>query len=162
MPSTDSRPRGRVAGLVTRELESGETIVYDRDRDRVHCLNPSATLVWRNCDGTRTTDDLARLLHDEGGLPEDVSLVKLALADLREADLLEAGAGTDALTPPVTRREALGRVGYGAAIAALAPVVVSLLAPEPAAAASCLPAGVRCTADAECCSGNCVAGICAP
>ncbi len=164
MSSTNSKPRARVAGLVTRELESGETIVYDRDRDRVHCLNPSAAFVWRHSDGTRTIQHLTRLLHEGTGLPEDESLVRLALTDLGEAKLLECGANEDAPVSSMTRREAVRKLGHRAAIAALIPAVISILAPEPAAAASCLPSGAGlCTSNSDCCGDLvCKAGICGP
>jgi hypothetical protein len=36
--------------LVTHQLE-GELVIYDPDRDVVHNLNPTARVVWDNCDG---------------------------------------------------------------------------------------------------------------
>lgn len=162
MPSTNGGPRARLGELLVRELESGETVVYDRRNDTVHCLNSTAALVWQRCDGTRTISDLAQVLHDETGLPRDEAVVDLALADLRKAKLLEAAPGEFSLAPPVTRRQALERLGYGAAIAALLPVVASIVAPPPAAAASCLPNGARCGSNNDCCEGNCAGGICAP
>jgi len=31
-----------------------ELIVYDQDRSRAHCLNPTSSLVWQSCDGQTT------------------------------------------------------------------------------------------------------------
>ena len=161
MSSTDDRPRARFEELVTKQLESGETVVYDRTRDRVHCVNRTAALVWQHCDGTRSVADLAHILHDEVGLPEDEAIVDLALAELRKAKLLEAEP-EGVFTAPLTRRQAVQRLSYGAVIGALLPVVASIVAPRSAAAASCLPNGARCTSGFDCCSETCTDSICAP
>jgi hypothetical protein len=162
MSSTDGKPRARVEGLVTRQLESGETVVYDRSRDRVHCLNRTAALVWQHCNGTNTLRELGEMLQRETGLPSDDAVVDLALGELRKAKLLDEAPERLGDAPTVTRRQALERIGYGAAIAAMLPVVASLVAPKPAAAASCLPVGAGCGSNGDCCSNNCLSGICAP
>ena len=159
MSSTDDRPRARFEELVTRDLESGETVIYDRKRDRVHCLNRAAVLVWQHCDGTRTIADLAQIVHDETGLPQDDAIVDLALTELRRAKLLEAEP-EGVFTAPLTRRQAVQRLSYGAVIGALLPVVASIVAPSPAAAASCLPAGARCSLGDCCPPLSCSSGIC--
>ena len=105
--------------------------------------------------------DLARILHDEVGLPEDEAIVDLALAELRKAKLLEAEP-EGVFTAPLTRRQAVQRLSYGAVIAALLPVVASIVAPRSAAAASCLPNGIKCTSDDDCCSRICVSFLCSP
>ena len=43
-------PRMREQGLITDELPD-EILVYDLDRHKAHCLNRTAALVWRQCDG---------------------------------------------------------------------------------------------------------------
>ena len=163
MSSTDGNPRARLGELVTQELESGETVVYDRTKDRIHCLNRAAAVVWQHCDGSRSVADLARVLHDEAGVPEDRAIVDMALAELRKAKLLESLPSAAGLGEQMTRRQAVERLGYGAVIGALLPFVASIVAPKPAAAASCLPNGARCGGgQGVCCSGNCVGGICVP
>lgn len=143
------RPRARRGGLVVRDLP-GETVVYDGDGHRAHCLNHTAALVFRHADGRRTVPDLARLLAAETGTKADHGVVRAALACLREASLLEFGddhASAASAEAPVdgSRRAMMRRVGVGAA--ALLPVVTSILVPTPAeAAATCIPA--------ESCPGN--------
>lgn len=161
MTSQDFKPRAKTEGLISRDLADGETVVYDRRTDTAHCLNPSAALVFRYCDGTRSASDLAALLNEEFGLPHDEGLVQVAFSDLARAGLLE-GCQTSAAGPVVTRREAIRRFGLGAAAAAALPTVISLMAPKPAAAASCLPNGALCSSGGQCCSGKCVGGICVP
>jgi hypothetical protein len=53
---------------VIQELPD-ETLVYDLQRNRAHCLNRTAALVWRHCDGQATVADLARSLKDTLNLP---------------------------------------------------------------------------------------------
>jgi hypothetical protein len=123
----------RSTGLVIRELP-GETVVYDRESHRAHCLNATASLVFGHCDGRRTIEELADLL----GTDEPATRIEAArntVAALLEAGLLQPG------TPaPPSRRETLRRVGLGAAL--LVPAVTSLLVPTPAeAAATCIPIG---------------------
>lgn len=51
-----------VDGLDIHEVEDG-LVVYDPAADRVHYLNPSASLVLSLCDGTRTEAELAELVR---------------------------------------------------------------------------------------------------
>ncbi|HEX9185919.1 MAG TPA: PqqD family protein [Vicinamibacteria bacterium] len=124
------KPRARRDGLLIREL-ADELLVYDQADHRAHCLNRTAATVFRHADGTRTTAEIARLLAP--GEPDGEPAVAEALARLTEAGLLES-------RPPLesaSRREALRRVGLGAAV--LLPAVVSIVAPAPAeAAATCI------------------------
>ena len=123
------KPRAREDGLVVQELED-ETLVYDLGNHKAHCLNRAARAVWRLCDGTRDEAALARLLGKElaGGADEDV--VRLALRDLDRARLLR-----ESLTarPRVSRRRLIQRLGQAVAL----PLVVSIVSPTAAQAASC-------------------------
>jgi transposase len=58
----------------------------------------------------------------------------------------------------MSRREAVKRIGLGAAIAL--PVVISITAPTPAQAASLLSSGLPCSTSAECASGTCTSNVC--
>ena len=49
-------------GLDVHEVEDG-LVVFDAATDRVHYLNPTASVVFSLCDGTRTTDEIAELLR---------------------------------------------------------------------------------------------------
>ncbi len=51
----------RSPGLEINEVTDG-FIVYQRDRDRVHFLNATATLVLESCDGTLTAAELPPLV----------------------------------------------------------------------------------------------------
>ena len=52
-------PRMREQGLVVDDLPD-EVLVYDLDRHQAHCLNRTAALVWRHCDGQTTVKEIAR------------------------------------------------------------------------------------------------------
>ena len=45
-----SVPRARKEGLVVQDMPD-ELLVYDVDRHKAHCLNQTAALVWKRCDG---------------------------------------------------------------------------------------------------------------
>jgi Coenzyme PQQ synthesis protein D (PqqD) len=51
-----------VAGLDVHEVEDGY-VVFDASTDRVHYLNPTASVVFSLCDGTRTVDEVAGLVQ---------------------------------------------------------------------------------------------------
>jgi coenzyme PQQ synthesis protein D (PqqD) len=161
------KPARRTEGLVVTEL-MGEVLVYDLERHRAHCLNPTAAVVFRHCNGTRSVEELAALLESELGVPADPDCVWLALDRLGKARLLRHRVTRPPEAGRLSRRELVRRVG----IAALLPVITSVLAPTPAqAAATCVtscagrPFGTTCssTAPANCfCTcdgaGNCVGG----
>jgi hypothetical protein len=135
-----SAPRRRREGLLVEPV-GRETLVYDLDRHRAHCLNPTAALVWSACDGRRDAAAIAREIARE--IPEaSVELVQVALVKLERARLLEAPAGA------VPRRAALRRLTLAAG---LMPVVSSILVPEAAQAASCSQLGGCCATKEDCC-----------
>ncbi len=149
-------PKARTAGLLVTRMDSGETVVYDRSRDKVHCLNPTVALIWAACDGATPVAKVAADLHLRHGLPLDESVVALGLQELQRAQLLEG----EREWAGVSRRQVLTRVSMGAAAAALLPVVVSVVAPTPAEAGTGLPSGQPCTSGYQCLSGICIGGVC--
>lgn len=133
------KPQRRKDGLVVKELPD-EVLVYDRERHRAHCLNPTAALVFKHCDGETSVEEMARLLRAHLDAPADEQWVHLALARLEKAHLLEP-RDAEPERARLSRRELLRRAGL--ASAALLPIVTSLLAPTPAeAVATCV---VDCT-----------------
>lgn len=128
------RPQARIKDLVVRELQE-EELVYDLKTKQAHCLNKTASAVWRQCDGQQTIEQItARLQQETNALIPD-TMVKDALHQLGKADLLEQRATFLAVKPHLLRREVLRRIGLGA-VAAL-PLVTSIIAPSSAQAMSC-------------------------
>ena len=152
-------PRARIEGLVIQELPD-EVLVYDRERDKAHCLNQTAALVWKYCDGKTTIPTIAkRLQRDLKADRVDEKVVWYALEQLSKDHLLEENIVPPALLGGMTRRQMVRVLGLAAVVAV--PLVTSIVAPTPAQAATCLPSGAACTGSAQCCSGICNAGTCA-
>jgi len=157
-------PVARRKGLVVRELP-GELLVYDLERHQAHCLNETAAVVFRAADGHRSVLDIAEHLAGSSGSEADAEVVRMALERLADARLLESAAEAEA-RPGMSRRDAMRRVGLGAAV--LLPVVTSVLAPTPTeAAATCVsscsgqPNGTPCSCfSSDPCTESCVSGLC--
>ena len=154
-----NRPRKRQGGLIVQELDN-EILIYDTDKNKAHCLNETAALVWKQCDGRKTPLEISRALSSQLGTTIDERVVWFALKQLGRDHLLE-----EVLTPPavftagLNRREMVRVLGLAAVVAI--PLVTSIVAPTPAQAATCLPFGAACTSSAQCCSGLCSSGACA-
>ena len=154
-----TKPRARKEGLVVQALPD-ETLVYDLDRDRAHCLNQTASLVWGRCDGRTTTKEIARSLTKNLKQPVNEQIVWLALDQLDRNHLLSEESFIPKTVAGMNRREVVRALGLTAAIAI--PAVVSIVAPTPAQAATgCKPGGAVCTSSIECCSQLCNQGTCA-
>jgi hypothetical protein len=144
--SQEVRPKARDDALVVERVDR-ELLVYDLERDKAHCLNEAAALVFRNCDGQRGVGELAERVSAESGQPVDEQVVLRALVRLSDEHLL-----AEPLSPPSgrewSRRQVLKRAGVAGAAAGLAlPAVKSIVAPTPAEAqASCTTAGGACGA----------------
>ncbi len=130
------KPNARKTQIITEEL-SGETLVYDLKHHRAHCLNGTASGVWRYCDGKHSISEIARLLHEQLGLPADESLVWITLEQLREAELIEAAA-VQPSAPLPSRREISRRLSTAAFAM---PLVTSIVVPTAAMAQSAVVGG---------------------
>ena len=150
-------PQARKEGLVVQEL-SGEVLVYDRERNKAHCLNSTAARVWEYCDGKTSVAQIARAIEGEINAPVDEDVIWLGVEQLSKTHLLEKGAKLPEHKSGLSRREVMKRIGLAAAVAL--PVVTSIIAPTAAQAANCIPSGQPCTTAAQCCSGLCPAGTC--
>ena len=152
------RPRARAEGVVVQALPD-EVLVYDLERHKAHCLNHTAALIWKHCDGQTSIAEMLHILEQEMQAPVPEAVVWLALQQLGRAHLLAERCHAPAGEDRMSRREVMRRLGRGAAVAL--PLVTSIVAPTAVEAATCLPGGAICTTSAECCSGICV-GVCAP
>jgi Coenzyme PQQ synthesis protein D (PqqD)/UPF0506 len=141
-------PKARMDCL-SREF-GDEILVYDKQRNVGHCLNSTAAAAWKLCDGKRSASEVANILTQQLSAPVDESVVQLAVEELAKARLLVESEAPGRRT---SRRDAIRTLGIAGTIAL--PLVTSLVAPMPARAASCLPKGMPCTTNAQCCSGNC-------
>lgn len=116
-----------------------ETLVYDLDRHRAHCLNRFASLLLSGADGSRDVSDLVESLSAAMDAPVTAESVRLGLDRLRTARLLEWD-GEPGLETGVSRREAL----RGMARAGLAlPSVLTVAAAQGPPGTMITPAACR-------------------
>lgn len=148
-----SYTRARTQGLVVREL-ADEIVIYDTERDKAHCLNPTAAFVWKHADGRRTPAEIAQLFAVESGAELDEKVVWYALGQLHQDNLLEeASDSASDLAASVTRerisrKNMLKLVGAAAAV----PVVATVVSSPAYAAGSC---NALCTVNTDCTSTYC-------
>jgi hypothetical protein len=154
-------PKARKDNVIAREL-GDEVLIYDRSCDKALCLNQTAALVWKQCDGrtsiAQIADRLGREMSSDFETPIDDRLVWYAISQLRREHLLEDRVEIPrrvlaSVNGHLDRRQVMRALGL-AAIVAL-PLVTSIIAPTAAEAATCLGSGVACTSAAQCCSKLC-------
>jgi hypothetical protein len=157
--NAERMPRARQQGLIVENLP-GEVLVYDSERDRAHCLNQTAALIWKYCDGKTAVSQMARRLErDLNTTKVDERMVTYALEQLSKDHLLEETFVPAAILSGLTRRQMVRTLGIAAVIAV--PVVTSIIVPTAQAATSCSAPGQPCGTSAQCCSGLCSGGTCA-
>ncbi len=158
-------PRARQDELVVEELQD-ETLVYDLKRHKARCLNRTAALVWRHCDGQTSVADVAARLEEQLATPTDEAVVWMALDRLGRAHLLSEPVTLPADRAQYSRREVLRTLRRVAGISLLLPVIESIVAPRAAAAASCVTSCVgipNCSpcsppqCNRLCCGNSCLA-----
>jgi hypothetical protein len=154
-----SAPKARSEQLVIKEL-GDETLVYDEHSHEAHCLNRTAALVWRHCDGRTSAAKMAGLLSKEAGAPVSEQVVWLALGQLERSRLLEEPPARPARAEQVSRRELMRRLGVAAAFAL--PLVTSIVAPTPAEAQSKCAGPCESCEILPCCGDLSCDGICFP
>ncbi len=151
-------PRARRDELVVEELQD-ETLVYDLKRHTARCLNRTAALVWRHCDGQTSVADVAALLKKQLEIPADEAVVWMALDRLGRAHLLTEPATLPADRTQYSRRKMLRTLRRAAGISLLLPVIESIVSPLAAAQASCITRAVcRALLQPNCMTGTPICG----
>lgn len=138
------RPEARTEHVMSQPL-GDELVVYDIERRQYHHLNATAALVWRNCDGQRSVEELSVLVREIISQEAGDETVWSALLLLQEANLLtEPGLPEDSSSP--TRREFLSRAARTGGRALFAATVATVAAPAVAQAQSsaCPPEPAAC------------------
>jgi hypothetical protein len=128
--------------LVIQELPD-EVLVYDLKQHKAHCLNSAAAFVWNHCDGQTTAAEIATLMGQEWNKPISEDAVWLAFKQLDQAELLQVRPAKPETENRLSRRQVMRRLGVGAA--ATLPLVVSVIAPMAASAATVPPVCTNCT-----------------
>jgi hypothetical protein len=144
-------PEARREALALRKV-GGETLVYDLLRHRAHCLEEVVAAVWRHSDGEREVAEIARRAAADTGRPVGTDEVAVALVRLQRARLLEGGF----VARLPSRREWLKKA---AGLSGLA--IVSIAAPTPVEAATCIPVST-CEGPSGASAGGCTTNPCCP
>ena len=144
-------PLARKDSLIVKELPD-ETLVYDRERDKAHCLNLSAALVWKHCDGSTTIAEMVQALKGELNATIDDRVVWLALDELGKNNLLQSQAQRPDYLENTSRRHLVRTLGL---MAVSLPLITSIVAPVAAQSASGLAPGTCCLNPSDCQSNSC-------
>ena len=135
-------PAARRDELVIQEPEN-EVLIYDLRSNKASCLNSTAAMVWNQCDGTKSVDDISRAVSAEAKTEVSADMVELAVLQLSKNHLLKKkyNVGSEGLS----RRELIRKIGLSSAVAL--PLVLSMVAPTAAHANSSCITGGTCTCD---------------
>jgi hypothetical protein len=148
------RPVAREDGLLVEQV-GDETVIYDSESKDAHCLSPLGAIVFENCDGETTIDEMVVRASDKLGEPVDQPQVIEALVELQERDLLAVPPGDG-----LSRRHMLRKSAMVAGAVAAAPIITSIAAPTAAVAASYIPTGCTgCGKNKDCQSNHCCQGV---
>ena len=159
MKEPSAFPSARREGIISKELD-GEVLIYDRERDKAHCLNSTAALVWQHCDGRSSVTDLARAVSKRLGGAVDEMVIELALKQLSRDHLLAERYVSSPVAADLSRRALVRRLGVAAV---LLPLITTITAPTALAGTSdCLGLGAACPGALPCCGATtCQGGVCA-
>lgn len=146
-------PNARRDKLVIEQVND-ETLIYDVEREQASCLNPTASLVWKYADGSNSVSDIASKMSADLGTGVDDKIVWYALEQLDKKKLMATSVQVPLMYSKLTRRDFLVKAGIvGTAVAI--PVVISLVAPTAAMAATC---SGGCTGGPPPAQGTCATG----
>jgi hypothetical protein len=136
-------PVAKVENIIIQELPE-ETLVYDLERHKAHCLNKTASFVWKRCDGRATVREITADLCVELDTKVDEKVVWLAIDQLEKSRLLQGKVARPRATANLSRRSVMKKIGIAAT---LLPIVTSLVAPTAIQAVTCT---TGCANDAQC------------
>lgn len=79
----------QVDHLIQHDMDD-EVLVYDPAIDRTHRLNISASRIWELCDGTRSLEEIARVLTEQFEVDFETALqdTRAVMEQLKEEQLL--------------------------------------------------------------------------
>lgn len=127
------KPLARQSSLIIKEVDD-ETLVYDLESDKAHCLNNTAARVWKSCDGRSTVSEIAKQLGAEAKTTVDENVVWLALDQLEKFKLLQKPVEKPAVfLSGVSRRHAIRALGLAAIVL---PMVTTMVVPTAAQSGS--------------------------
>jgi peptide-methionine (S)-S-oxide reductase len=135
---TPVAPKARRDRLFVQDV-GDEIVIYDQENRKAHRLNPPAALVWRACNGRASVADIAEKLRPKLGAGVSENFVRVALARLEAAWLLECTVGQPPDEGRERRRAFLRKGAAAGAMSLIMPIVATL--PRPSLAAALSPVG---------------------
>lgn len=170
-------PPVKYQNVVIQELDE-EILIYDLLKNKAFCLNKTSAMIWQECDGKKTVEEISFAVSKKSGTTVNENIVWLALNQFKTEELLE---DNNKITTPfdgLSRREIVKKIGFASAIAL--PIISAVIAPTAVNAASASsscscptsagirsrPNGCPCTNNNDCCTNSCavlivgVFGIC--
>jgi hypothetical protein len=90
-------PRACQNGLIVEEVSNG-LVLRDQRRNKVHCLNPVLSWLWRRCDGRTPVSLLVERIRWEFRITDPQPAVEGLLEKLAQRGLVEEG--DEDLCPP--------------------------------------------------------------
>ena len=135
-------PEARSSGLVVEEVVD-EVLVYELETHLARLLSPQTAKIWRLCDGEQTIEDIAEELEVAQSAVQD-TIQELFIAELLDAS--PEKSVPDGERFDLSRRSVMRQAA--AATLLVAPAIVTLSIPAPAAALSRW--GNACHNEAEC------------
>lgn len=125
--------------LIVESL-GAELVIFDRNTNKAHMLDARAASIWNAARDGCSFEDLVALV-DGDSVESRRGVAHLAISELERAGLLQSNV------PVSARRQVLKSLGAAAAL----PMVISILAPTSAAAASNLAPGSLCVQGVDTC-----------
>lgn len=83
MKKIEKLPLSRRSNLVVQEMDS-ELMIYDLTANKAFCLNETSALVWQFCDGSKSVNEISRLLGQKLGSVASDDLACLRHSQERE------------------------------------------------------------------------------
>jgi len=63
----------RRTDIISQDIDR-ESLILDSNGGVIHQLNPTASMIWQNCDGSKSISDIANILAENYLIGEDVAI----------------------------------------------------------------------------------------
>jgi hypothetical protein len=119
-------PLSRKHDIVIQEIDK-EILIYDLSINKALCLNETSTMIWQECDGSKSVAEISRVLSRRKKANVSENIIWLALNQFKKDNLL--ADSTDFTTPfdGLNRREIVKRIGFASLVAL--PIIAAVVAP---------------------------------
>ncbi len=131
-------PKAATEELVVQNTND-ELLIYDLSTNRAICLNQTAALVWKNCDGQNDVGKITESVEKTLKSPIDEDLILFGLSQLNDEGLLLNGKSLSNVFRGLSRREVVKKIGFASMVAL--PIISAVVAPKAIYAQSCVNPG---------------------